>query len=101
MIGQAETNLAQLRSDIDGYNAQISERLTAFKGANSGTTGQVFDTASYFETAIKDPAAYGAPDATCTNSDGVSCLWYDTYHPGQAIHELVAQGLGDALSGFI
>lgn len=101
MIGQSETDLAQLRSDIDEYNAQIAERLATFKSANSGTTGQVFDTAPYFEAAINDPAAYGAPDATCYNSDGVSCLWYDNYHPGQAIHKLLAQGLGDALSGFI
>lgn len=43
---------------------------------------------------LDDPQAWGAPDAHCINANGVSCLWWDTLHPGQAI-----QGqLGDAVA---
>ncbi|RYP78932.1 hypothetical protein DL771_000317 [Monosporascus sp. 5C6A] len=100
MIGQSEKDLKQLRSDIDTYNSDIAQRLAAFKSAHSGVTARVFDTGPYFEVAMNDPEAYGAPDATCINSDGVSCLWHDNYHPGLAIHELVAQGFVDALTGW-
>ncbi|RYO74218.1 hypothetical protein DL766_002965 [Monosporascus sp. MC13-8B] len=81
------------------YNSDISRRLAAFKSANRGVTAQVFDTAPYFEVAMNNPKAYGARDATCVNSDGVSCLWHDNYHPGLAIHKLVAQGFVKTLTG--
>ncbi|RYP12958.1 hypothetical protein DL767_010984 [Monosporascus sp. MG133] len=99
MIGQSQIDLKQLRSDINTYNSDIAQRLAAFKSANRGVTAQVFNTAPYFEVAMNNPKAYGAPDATCINWDGVSCLWHDNYHPGLAIHKLVAQGFVDALTG--
>lgn len=30
-----------------------------------------------------------APDVTCYSGNGISCLW-NGFHPGQAIHRLVA-----------
>ncbi|RAL64341.1 hypothetical protein DID88_001817 [Monilinia fructigena] len=52
-----------------------------------------------FYTALKNPAAHNATDSTCANSDGTTCLWYDNYHPGQAIQKLVAQNFVKALTG--
>lgn len=49
------------------------------------------DTQAPFNTAINNPTAYGAPNAVCYNANGVSCLWWNNYHPGQAIQKLVAQ----------
>ncbi|KAI1333235.1 hypothetical protein F5Y16DRAFT_407165 [Xylariaceae sp. FL0255] len=53
-----------------------------------------------FTTVLSDPTAYGAPDATCYNSDGYSCLWYDNYHPGLVIHEFLGQALVEAVDFF-
>jgi phospholipase/lecithinase/hemolysin len=44
--------------------------------------------AAYYE-ALDDPARFGAPDDMCENLDGKSCLWWNNYHPGMAIHRLL------------
>ena len=80
------------------YNSLLSSALSSFKSANSGVNAYLYDTTTPFMTAINNPTAYGASSATCYNSDGVSCLWWNNYHPGQAIHNLVAQGVA-ALTG--
>ncbi|KKY14570.1 putative carbohydrate esterase family 16 protein [Diplodia seriata] len=93
---QDETKLTQMRSDIADYNTALQTRWTAFQAANSGATGQVFNTTPSFEKVINDPTSYGATDATCQSGDGTSCVWTDTYHPGLAVHKLVAQAFMDA-----
>ncbi|PQE19419.1 gdsl-like lipase acylhydrolase protein [Rutstroemia sp. NJR-2017a BBW] len=96
---QSTQNMNYVRGNITTYNADLVTRLAAFKTANSGVTGTVFNTSASFWTALDNPSAYGATDTTCTNSDGKTCLWYDTYHPGQAIQKLVAQNFVKALTG--
>ncbi|KAG4029465.1 hypothetical protein MFRU_015g00100 [Monilinia fructicola] len=98
-IGQTTQNVDYVRGNISTYNADLVTRLSTFKTANSGVTGNIFNTTESFYTALKNPAAYNATDATCTNSDGTTCLWYDNYHPGQAIQKLVAQNFVKALTG--
>ncbi|OJD33590.1 gdsl-like lipase acylhydrolase [Diplodia corticola] len=88
---QDATKVAQMRSDIADYNAALQERWTSFKAANAGASGQVFNTTPSFEAVLDDPTSYGAADATCQSGDGTSCVWTDTYHPGLAVHEVVAK----------
>jgi phospholipase/lecithinase/hemolysin len=75
------------------YNGLLGRGIEAFKGNHSGVTTWVFDSTVAFDTAIKDPKSFGAKDASCYNKDGITCLWFNDYHPGQAIHKLVAQGV--------
>ncbi|KAL3422216.1 fungal cellulose binding domain-containing protein [Phlyctema vagabunda] len=98
-IGQPSQSMSYVRSNISTYNEDLVTRLARFKSANSGVTGTVFNTSASFLTALSNPTAYGAADATCMNSDGKACLWYDNYHPGQAIQKLVAQNFVAALKG--
>ncbi|KAK0630371.1 hypothetical protein B0T17DRAFT_653825 [Bombardia bombarda] len=84
---------------IGKYNDAIAARLTAFKAKNSGVTAKVVDTTAPFDKALSNPTAYGSPDATCYNGDGVSCLWFNDYHPGVAINKLVAQDVAAAWKG--
>ncbi|KAI1151032.1 carbohydrate esterase family 16 protein [Nemania diffusa] len=100
IIYQPAAMVASLQSDIKTYNAQLATRLAAFKAAHSGVTAQLFDTAPTFTAVLDNPTAYGAPDATCVNGDGTSCLWADTYHPGLVIHELLAEALVKAVDFF-
>lgn len=88
-----------MRANITAYNSDLTTRLATFKAANSGVTGTIFDTTDSFTTVLSDPTTYGATDTTCMNSDGTTCLWYDNYHPGQAIHKQVAQDFVIALTG--
>lgn len=96
---QTAQNMDYVRGNITTYNADLVTRLATFEAANSGVTGTIFNTTESFYTVLDDPTTYGSPDATCMNADGTSCLWYDTYHPGQAIQKLVAENFVKAMSG--
>ncbi|KAI1420387.1 carbohydrate esterase family 16 protein [Xylaria sp. FL1777] len=100
IIYQDAARVASLHSDIQTYNAALATRLAAFKSAHGDVTAQLFDTTATFETVLNNPTAYGAPDATCVSSDGTSCIWADTYHPGLVIHELLAEALVKAVDFF-
>lgn len=95
------SDLASLVSNIETYNEALQSNFATFQSAYSGVAGQVFNTSAAFWAVLDDPAAYGtaADFATCADTDGTSCAWYDDYHPGQAIQKLVAEGLVDALAG--
>ncbi|KAK6200653.1 hypothetical protein LQW54_009696 [Pestalotiopsis sp. IQ-011] len=96
-LGQA--SLDDLVSNITAYDDALDTRLETFKSANSAVTAQLIATEASFEAVLSDPTAYGATDATCSNTDGTTCVWYDGYHAGQAIHRLVAQAFAEALTG--
>ncbi|RAL66942.1 hypothetical protein DID88_007724 [Monilinia fructigena] len=98
-IIQSTAVQASLETAILQYNAAIVSRAAAFEAANAGSTIWVYDTQTPFLAAINNPTVYGSADATCINSDGVSCLWWNNYHPGQIIHKLIAQGLVALLKG--
>ncbi|KAJ4415804.1 hormone-sensitive lipase HSL [Neurospora sp. IMI 360204] len=99
MIGEGATTVATQKVAIAKYNSLLASRLEAFLEVNCDATGKVVDTVAPFETAIKNPTTYGAPDATCFNEDGVSCLWFNNYHPGVQIQKLVAQAVKSAFTG--
>ena len=54
------------------------------------TTTVLYDTWSFMTKVLDSPQEYGYPNATCINEDGVSCIWYNNYHPGQKYHQLQA-----------
>ncbi|TEA16249.1 Acetylesterase [Colletotrichum sidae] len=97
MLANGADSNAQLAAAIAQYNDLIADNLAAFRARNAGVTSWVVDTAAAFDEAINNPTAYGAPDATCYNADGVSCLWFNDYHPGVQIQKLVAQAVAQAV----
>ncbi|TGJ84307.1 hypothetical protein E0Z10_g4460 [Xylaria hypoxylon] len=100
IIYESATRVASLHSDIQTYNTKLATRLSKFKSAHTDVTAQIFDTTPTFKTILDNPTAYGAPDATCVNGNGKSCLWADTYHPGLVIHEYLAKALVKAVKFF-
>ncbi|GJC81597.1 acetylesterase [Colletotrichum liriopes] len=97
MIGNGADSGGQLSAAIKQYNELIVSNLAAFKAKNTGVTSWVVDTAAPFNKAINNPTAYGAPDATCYNENGVSCLWFNDYHPGVQIQKLVGQAVAQTV----
>jgi len=96
---KSQSNVASLVSAITYWNSQLPTRVSAFLTANAEANITLVDTQGPWNTVIADPKSYGAPDATCVNANGKSCLWYNSYHPGQAIHKVVAQAVASALKG--
>ncbi|KAJ8065015.1 hypothetical protein OCU04_007318 [Sclerotinia nivalis] len=86
-------------ASIAAWNALVKSTATEFQSERSGTIVTVIDTSIPFNTAINNPTAYGAPNAGCYDTNGVSCLWWNNFHPGQAVQKLVAAAFAGAYSG--
>lgn len=69
---------------VSQYNAALSARVAAFAAANAGAKTWILNTTTPFMTAINNPTAYGAPNATCFDASGIACLWWnDVSKPGR------------------
>ncbi|KAF2841470.1 carbohydrate esterase family 16 protein [Patellaria atrata CBS 101060] len=77
---------------IKRYNALLASRWSAFMAKNTGVMGAVVDTIEPFNAVLDK-----AKDPACYNSDGVTCAWWNDYHPGIAIHETVAKAVERSL----
>jgi phospholipase/lecithinase/hemolysin len=97
MLANDASSEASLVSAIETYNNFLSSKLANFKSVNSGVTSWIVNTSVPFYKAIDDPTAYGAPNATCYDDDGTSCLWFNNYHPGIAIQGLVADAVAETV----
>ena len=84
---------------ITQYNDALATNLASFLQSNHGAVGKIVHTGAAFNKVINNPTAYGAADATCYNSDGVSCVWWNDYHPGLAVHKAVADAVAEACKG--
>ena len=96
---QTDANQAAEAAAIEKYNAAVVARLGVFRTAHPDVEAVYVDTAPAFNEALGNPKKYGAPDATCYNGNGVSCLWFNDYHPGVAINRLVAEAVAAAWKG--
>lgn len=91
MLENGPESNAKLAAAVDLYNQILEENASKFEKSHRGSRLWLVRTAEAYETALGDPQAYGAPDTTCTNEDGLSCLWWNDYHPGIQIHRLLGQ----------
>lgn len=92
-----EWSLTTEEAVIETWNSMLQTYLASFSSVNEGVSSAIVDTTVPFSMALDSPTTYGSPDATCYNEDGVSCLWFNDYHPGVVINELVASDVQDAI----
>ncbi|ETS82703.1 hypothetical protein PFICI_04579 [Pestalotiopsis fici W106-1] len=83
------------RTAVESFNSLLQSKHEDFATAHPQAKTWLLETGPLFNQALNDPQAFGAPDAVCYNSDGISCLWWNGFHPGQAIHKLLAEALRD------
>lgn len=75
----------------------LTSYASNFQTTNDGSSVWIVDTHSIFLMALNDPNAYGAANASCFDADGTTCLWWNNYHPAEAIHKLVAEQIVSTL----
>jgi hypothetical protein len=76
-------------TNVNAWSSQLAARLATFKSQNAGATAFMVESSTALNTAMANPRNSGAPDATCLNKNGKSCLWRDNLHPGEAIQKVV------------
>jgi hypothetical protein len=86
MLAQSKEARTLEAEVIKQFNDLLSSRLKDFVASH----GWVVDMQEPFNKALNDPTKYGSKDATCYNSDGKTCLWFNDYHPGTVSSLLVS-----------
>ncbi|KAI0396818.1 carbohydrate-binding module family 1 [Xylariaceae sp. FL0594] len=97
ILGQSADGRSRMQKSVEDYNSALVSAFNSFKASKSDiAVAAVVDSKTPFMTAINNPSAYGARDASCYGS---GCLWYDNLHPATAIQDLLAQAVASALKG--
>lgn len=97
ILGQSAAGRTRMQQSVEAFNAQLTSAFASFKASKSDLgVAVVVDSKTPFMTAINNPSAVGARDATCT---GNGCLWYDNIHPGSGVQNLLAQAVANAMKG--
>ncbi|RDW76852.1 putative cellulose-binding GDSL lipase/acylhydrolase [Aspergillus mulundensis] len=92
----AEYTVTHLKAAIASWNTQFNEKASAFAAAHADAVVKVIDTQPVFNELLDA----GGDAADCYNADGVTCLWFNDYHPGLAIQDAVAQAVAEAWGCF-
>jgi phospholipase/lecithinase/hemolysin len=86
---QTDADQASIAAAVAQYNVLLQTASDAFQKNNPGSTTIVVDTQNPFNVMLDNPTVYGATNATCYDSDGTTCLWWNSYHPALEIQQLV------------
>ena len=74
MLANDATSNQELVSALAEFNDLLASNLASFEADNCDVTAKIVNTTIPFNTAISDPQAYGAPNATCFDADGTTCV---------------------------
>ncbi|RDL40877.1 putative 1,4-beta-D-glucan cellobiohydrolase C [Venustampulla echinocandica] len=101
MLSQSASSRATEADVIAAFNSLIAKMTASFLASHTEAKAVVVDTVAVFDKLLANPTIYGAGQngATCYNSDGKSCLWWNDYHPGLAIHKAVAEAVAGGFKG--
>jgi hypothetical protein len=92
----AEYAIEHLSAAIATWNTGLTSRASTFAAAHADAVVKITDTQPVFNDLLDaDPEA-----ASCWNEDGVTCLWFNDYHPGLAIQDAVARAVAGDWEGF-
>jgi len=98
-LGSA-TKAAAMKAHIDLFNAALANHTAAFAASNPGSTVMTFDAHGLFNTLLDNPKTFGFTNTTgfCTCTDQPGFFWYNTGHPTELVHRLLAQAIEAQLS---
>ncbi|KAL2812914.1 hypothetical protein BDW59DRAFT_178367 [Aspergillus cavernicola] len=92
----AEYTMTHLKAAIASWNTMLSEKATAFAASHPDAVVKVVDTQPVFNEILDSDVEA----ANCWNEDGLTCFWFNDYHPGLVIQDAVAQAVAEAWGGF-
>ncbi|KAL4803367.1 hypothetical protein BDV18DRAFT_162931 [Aspergillus unguis] len=92
----ANYTITHLKAAISSWNTGLNERASNFATKHSDAVVKMVDTQPVFN----DILDAGGDMADCYNEDGVTCLWFNDYHPGLVIQDAVAQAVAEAWPAF-
>ncbi|KAF9476538.1 hypothetical protein BDN70DRAFT_914472 [Pholiota conissans] len=87
------TKAALLKTHIDEFNTALASHISAFEAVNPGVTVMTFDAHSWFNMILDNPQHFGFTNTTgfCTCPEPEGFFWFNTAHPTERVHELLAK----------
>ncbi|KAL1967666.1 hypothetical protein VTN77DRAFT_2923 [Rasamsonia byssochlamydoides] len=85
---------------VADFNNGVRNLTTQVRQNHTDTTVVLYDSWTFMTKVLDNPTAYGYPNATCNDSDGTSCVWWNNIHPGTKYHQLQAEDMKSYLSSF-
>lgn len=76
LISDGAVAQATEASQVGGYNSLLNSHISNFTATHENVTVYPYDTQAVFNSVIENATAFGFPDSTCFDSDGVSCVWW-------------------------
>ncbi|KAK7056874.1 hypothetical protein VNI00_002591 [Paramarasmius palmivorus] len=89
------TEAALAKEHIKLYNVALANHTRAFASRNPDAVVMTFDANAWFNEVLDDPAAFGFTNVTgfCTCEDPSGYFWYNTGHPTEQVHRLLADAI--------
>ncbi|KAF7365144.1 Carbohydrate esterase family 16 protein [Mycena venus] len=86
---------ATMKTHLSQFNSILANHVTAFKAANADATVMTFDSNAWFNMVLDSPAEFGFTNTTgfCTCADPAGFFWYNTGHPTERVHRLLADAI--------
>lgn len=93
------SNPGQLRDHINLFNSVLASHIIRFAESYPDNVVMSFDAHSWFNTVLDSPAEFNFTDVTtfCTCTDPTGYFWYNSGHPTQRVHQLLADVIRDQL----
>ncbi|KAL3475185.1 GDSL lipase/esterase [Aspergillus californicus] len=95
---QGEATMEQQAAYLEVYNQELQSMVTSLSGNSTEITTVLYDSWSFMTDVLDNPTEYGFQDATCINEDGVTCVWWNDYHPSAKYHQLQAEDMKTELA---
>ena len=76
LIERGSAQQAKIAEAISQFNIAQNTTVSAFRAEHPAARVVYVDVQETFNKVLNDPTAFKAPNSSCFNSDGVSCLWW-------------------------
>ncbi|KAJ5171996.1 hypothetical protein N7492_004589 [Penicillium capsulatum] len=98
IIGEGKTK--QHAAWVSAYNDALKTMAKSFNDDHKDAKVVVYDSWSFMSKILDSPQEHGFKDSVCQDKHGVSCVWYNDYHPGKKYHQLQAKDMKQHLEAF-
>ncbi|KAJ7459922.1 hypothetical protein FB451DRAFT_566180 [Mycena latifolia] len=84
-----------MKTHLLEFNTILAQHISAFKAANADATVMTFDSNAWFNQVLDSPSEFGFTNVTgfCTCADPSGFFWYNTGHPTERVHRLLADAI--------
>ncbi|KAJ5094835.1 Acetylesterase [Penicillium angulare] len=82
------------------FNEYLKLMILGFQDEHPEVKTVLYNSWNFMTKILDNPTKYHYPNSTCIDSDGTTCIWWNSYHPGLKYHALQAADMKSHLEPF-